>query len=184
MMPSRGRSWGEDVLKNTRIRSALALSALALSALAVAASGETSKATSTSTSVGKNTSTFKVGESVKLGDWAVTVNSVENPFTSSSSFDTPAEGKKYVAVDVSVQNNSTKPEIVSSLACFSLQDSTGQSYTQALVAGAPSAPNGEVAPGETVRGTIVYEVPESATGLKEKFKCDLFSTGTATINLD
>jgi hypothetical protein len=164
-----------------RIRPLLAAGALAVSCIAVAASGE-NKASSTATSAGK-TASFKVGESVKLGDWAVTVNGVQNPFTSSNAFDEPKAGKKFVAVDISAQNNGDKSQTVSSLLCFSLVDSTGQKYDQALVVGAPAAPNGDIAPGETTRGTIVYEVPENATGLQEKFKCSLFSSGSATINL-
>jgi hypothetical protein len=40
-----------------------------------------------------------------------------------------------------------------------------------------------VAAGGARRGTLTYEVPADAAGLRLTFKCDLFSTGSATIAL-
>lgn len=70
-------------------------------------------------------------------------------------------------------NTATKVEAGSSS-----QSSGGSSFK----VGAPRTPDGEVAPGQTIRGTIVIDVPQSATGLQMKFKCDLFSSGSTTIS--
>ncbi len=125
---------------------------------------------------------FKVGDEVKLGDWSATVQSATDPFVSTNSFDR-AKGR-FVAVDLTVRNLSAQPASVSSLLCFELQDSTGRSFSEALVVGSGAkAPDGEVDPGGQRRGSIVYDVPVDATGLQLRFKCDLFSSGSAVIAL-
>jgi len=118
---------------------------------------------------------------VKLGDWQVKVISAKNPYKSTNQFDKPAAGSKYVTTDVQVTNNSSKAGVVSSMACFKMRDGTGQEYNEAIVTGAPKPPDGDVAPGQTVRGTIAYEVPTTAKGLLLVFNCDLFSSGSANI---
>ena len=125
--------------------------------------------------------TFAVGDAVALGDWTVTVNGVTDPFASPNEFDTP-QGR-YVAVDATVANNSSSPATVSSLMCFELRDTTGRTYSQALVVGGGAAPDGEVDPGGVLRGDLYYDVPADVTGLQLRFKCDLFSSGSAVINL-
>lgn len=126
---------------------------------------------------------FNVGDTVELGDFTVTVNSTQIPFESGDEFITPNEGNIFITADTSVTNIGDEPATVSSIACFEVRDDTGQSYSLALVTGTPDPPDGEVGPGETIRGTLAYEVPQSATGLQLRFQCDLLSTGSAVINL-
>jgi hypothetical protein len=97
---------------------------------------------------------------------------------------TPAPGNRWVAADVEVTNSGTEPQNVSSLLCFEVADDQNRSYTLAITAEAGSSPpDGEVAAGGARRGTLTYEVPADAAGLRLTFKCDLFSTGSATIAL-
>lgn len=177
-----------------KARKALVVMAVAAGLAVATASGSTNTATKTGSngstpssdagsSSGAPSATFAVGDQVKLGDWTIVVNGVTVPYTSPNQFTQPAAGNQYVTVDTSVTNNGSKAQGVSSLACFKLVDSTGQSYSETIVVGAPAAPDGEAAPGETVRGTLAYEVPTTATGLALKFKCDLFSSGSATVSL-
>ncbi len=86
-------------------------------------------------------------------------------------------------VDTEVTNNSDKPSTVSSMMCFELQDSANKSYNITFTDSSTSSVDGELAPGAAKRGELAYEVPEAATGLRLQFKCDLFSSGSATINL-
>jgi hypothetical protein len=172
-------------------RRILVILAAAVAVVALAASGETNEAEKVGSS-GEATNTessgqqdtgqvFAVGDEVKLGDWTVTVIGVTDPYPPTNQFNTP-QGR-FVGIDTSVKNNSGEPAAVSSLLCFDLRDSTGQTFTQAFVVDGPAAPDGEVDPGGVLRGTVFYDVPVTATGLQLKFKCDLFSTGSATINL-
>lgn len=124
---------------------------------------------------------FSVGDTVALGDWQVTVNSVVDPWVSPNEFDN-ATGR-FVEVDVTVVNNSDSPAAVSSLLCFELRDASGRSADTAFVAGGRSSPDGEVDPGGVLSGNLYYDVETDASGLTMRFKCDLLSSGSATINL-
>ncbi|WP_424805108.1 DUF4352 domain-containing protein [Rhodococcus sp. 27YEA15] len=126
---------------------------------------------------------FGVGDVVELGDWRVQVHGVVDPYVSTNDFITPAAGNRYVVVDTEVTNNGSKPSTVSSIMCFELQDSTNKSYNMTITGSSTAGVDGELAPGAARRGELAYEVPEAATGLRLQFKCNLFSSGSATINL-
>lgn len=127
---------------------------------------------------------FAVGDLVELGDWQVQIHGVTDPVESSNEFLTPSPGNRWVAADVEVTNTGTEPQTVSSLMCFEIADDQNRSYTLTITGDAGSSPpDGEVAAGSARRGTLTYEVPDDAAGLRLSFKCDLFSTGSATIAL-
>lgn len=124
---------------------------------------------------------FKIGQPVALGTWQVTALSAKNPYKPTKSYEKPDAGMKYVTVDTQVVNNGTESGTVSSIACFTMRDNTGQEYTEALLTSVPKPPDGEVAPGGKIRGTLSYQVPTGAKGLLLVFKCELFSSGSAQI---
>lgn len=140
--------------------------------------------TSGSGSQGAQPEVFAVGDLVELGDWRVQVHGVTDPVESTNQFLAPSAGNRWVAVDAEVTNTGAEPQAVSSLLCFEVADDQNRSYTLTIT-GDPGAtpPDGEVAPGAARRGTLTYEVPADAAGLRLTFKCDLFSTGSATIAL-
>jgi hypothetical protein len=169
------------------VRTALVAFAIGAAAIAVAASGDSNTATKVgggSDSGSSNSAqTYKVGDEVKLGDWTVKVYGVTDPAQPESEFETVAPGTRWVALDTEVKNLSSSPQAVSSLACFELQDSENKTYTEELASVGAQAPDGEVAPNGAKRGNIVFAVPTAATGLKLNFKCDLLSSGSATIQI-
>lgn len=183
--------------RSRRLRGVIALLAIVVATGAVLASGSTNKAEkvngsgssssvpgSTPPSSGGASVPFKVGDEVKLGDWTVKVWGVADPQAAVNEFSKPAAGTRWVGVDTEVKNLSNDPASVSSILCFKVQDSANREYTEDIATGIkPNPPDGEVAPGAAKRGTIVFEVPADATGLKLNFKCELFSSGTATIQL-
>jgi len=125
---------------------------------------------------------FAVGDTVALGDWEVTVNSVVDPWVSPEEFDTPPAGR-YLEVDVTVTNNSASPETVSSLLCFEVRDADGRSVSQELLVGGGTSPDGEVDPGGRLTGSLYYDVPEGVDDLELRFSCDLLASGSAVIAL-
>lgn len=162
--------------------------AVVVAAGAVVASGGDNKATKTnsdgSSDTSKTAETFKVGDEVKLGDWSVKVWGVTDPLAPTNEFAKPKDGFRWVSLDTEVKNLSSDPAAVSSLLCFKVQDSVNREYTEDIASGVqPGPPDGEVAPNAAKRGNVVFEVPVDATGLKLNFKCDLFSSGTATVQL-
>lgn len=121
---------------------------------------------------------------MKLGDWTVKVNGVADPQAPANEFSTPAAGNRWVGVDAEVTNGSADPATVSSLACFKLHDSANREYSETIASGiTPAAPDGQIEPGGAKRGTLVFEVPQDATGLQLRFNCDLLDTGQVIIDL-
>jgi hypothetical protein len=67
-----------------------------------------------------------------------------------------------------------------------LKDDTGQQYgidLLAATAAGGSAPEGELAPGETVRGPVGFQVPADATDLIFVFDGNLFGSGKVFVRL-
>ncbi len=168
------------------LKTALTAIAVGAALTATIASGETDTATKVD---GSNTSapaagqTFKVGDTVKLGDWQAKVYTVTDPYLPANEFGKPKPGNRVVAVDAEVTNLSSKPQTVSSIACFQLQDGQNKSYNLTITGDSTAGLDGEIGAGAAKRGTLAYELPQSANGLKLQFKCNLLGSGSATIAL-
>lgn len=171
------------------LRLVATFAAAAIAVLALAASSEENTPSRVDESGegggdgGSEPETFAVGDLVELGDWQVRVHAVTDPYSEDTPVLQPAAGNRWVAVDAEVTNGSDQPQAVSSIACFGLQDSANVEYQMTVTGGTALPPDGEVPAGQSKRGTLVYEVPATATGLQLTFQCDLLSTGTATISL-
>lgn len=168
------------------MRPVLAVMALGVALTATIASGEENTATKVdggSSAGSPSASSFAIGDTVALGDWQLVVHGITDPYISSNEFMGPKAGNRIVVVDTEVTNNGDKPEIVSSMMCFDLKDADNKSYNLTITDSTESTPDGEVAPGASRRGSIAYEIPEAATGLKLEFKCDLMNSGSAVVNL-
>ncbi len=128
--------------------------------------------------------TFAVGDRVAIGNWQIEVHEVTDPYDDGNQYLGPDAGNRWVAVDVEVFNIGDQPRDVTSSFCFDLQDELNRNFDLELFADTKvDAPNGEVQPGASLRGTIVFETPDDAAGLRLNFKCQLLSTGSVTIEL-
>jgi len=102
---------------------------------------------------------FKVGQQVKVGDtWVITVNSVKTANQGLNEFDTPKAGNIFLVIDVIQKNISSQQQTANATFDWTLRDSTGQSYDQAL---ASNGPDGNVETNAQVRGKFYYEVPKA-----------------------
>ncbi len=125
---------------------------------------------------------FKVGDQIKVGDTIMlTVTQVQAPVDAGNEFINPKNGQ-FMTVMVSLQNVSTKPQLVSSLINFELRDDSGQSYTETLLPNAPKPPDGSIAPNDKLAGGLTYDVPKGKS-FKLYFKNNAFSSGQVIIDL-
>jgi hypothetical protein len=127
---------------------------------------------------------FAIGDTIEIGDLTLTVNEVTNP--PGDDFSKPDEGNIFVVVDVTITNGSSEAANVSSLMQMSLKDDTGQVYDLDLMASAASGgttPDGEIAPGETIRGQVGFQVPEDASGMVFVFDSDVWGFGKVFVVL-
>jgi hypothetical protein len=128
--------------------------------------------------------TYEVGDIISIGDVVMVVLGWTEP--AGNEFNKPDEGNKFVAVELLLVNQGSSTSSSSSLLQMSLKDDTDQRYNidlMAAMAAGSSAPQGELAPGERVRGKVGFQVPEDATGLVFVFDADFFRTGKAFVAL-
>ncbi len=122
---------------------------------------------------------YKVGDTVKLGDLELTVNSTR--FEKGDGFWEPKEGHKWLVFNVSVKNVGEKPIIVTSLGMFKVYDD--QNYSCDITfftTGKVKKPvDGELAPGRIMRGELCYEVPLESKSFEFVFEPSMFNMGQA-----
>jgi len=127
---------------------------------------------------------FPIGEPIAVGDLSITINGVSSP--EGLQFAQPAPGSRFIAVDLSVTNSGDVAVNVSTMLQMKLKDSTGQQYSINLLAATAAggaAPEGELSPGETVRGPVGFQVPADVSGLLFVFDGNIFGAGKVFVQL-
>lgn len=126
--------------------------------------------------------THNVGDVIAMGETTITVNEITYP--AGTEFTKPDEGKKFLVVDLTIENKSAEAINISTMLQMWLKDPSGQKYTvdiMASVASGGTSPDGEISPGEKVRGQVSFQVPADATGLVFVFDAEVWGTGKAFI---
>ncbi|MCG0278537.1 MAG: DUF4352 domain-containing protein [Thermanaeromonas sp.] len=125
--------------------------------------------------------TFSIGEPIKMGGLVFTVNGVRE--SKGDQFIRPKEGYIYKIVDVTLENIGEKPAAISSLMMFSLADSEGYRYKVTIGPETRGSLDGELQPGQKMRGELAFEVPTKATGLQLLFEPNVLGFGQAIVSL-
>ncbi len=127
---------------------------------------------------------YIVGDIVKVGDIQLVINEVkEIPATQ---FFKPAEGNKFIIIDITMENIGSSDHAASSIIEFTLKDDTGQEYSESFTAEAASggkSPNGTIVPGDKLRGQIGYEIPITAKGFVLTYSNGFFDAVRAQFDL-
>ena len=121
---------------------------------------------------------FKVGDTATNTLWSVTVNSVKE--VTSGPYAQPSTGDIFLIVDVTTQNLSSSPQLVSSGASFTLQDATGQVYQEKVTGIGVPPDNPALQPNDKLRGQISYEVPKSLHDFTFQFRGSMLDASAAT----
>ena len=128
--------------------------------------------------------TFQVGAAIDLGDKYLTVNSVSWP--EGGQFNPPDEGFRFLVVDVAIENKSSEAiNIASGLQMF-VKDSASRKYDidlKAVIASGGSLPDGELIPGEKLRGQAAFQVPANTSGFIFVFDAEVWGTGKVFVAL-
>lgn len=120
---------------------------------------------------------YGVGETGTSSDFELTLHTVEDPMVPANEFDTPSEGNRYVAVEIEAKNLSNERQTLSTLIGAEVMDSENRPYDIALAGVDRPQLDGEVQPGQSRRGWMVFEVPADATGLTLRLKGSLTADG-------
>ncbi|MBW6474358.1 MAG: DUF4352 domain-containing protein [Anaerolineaceae bacterium] len=129
--------------------------------------------------------TFIKGDSVEFKDTMLTVNEIM--FSKGSQFNTPDEGYNFLMVDITIKNTGTATQNVSTLLQMYVKDSNFKKYTVNIMASMESSssmPEGELAPGESIRGQVGFQVPVDSKELIFVLEADVISAGKIFISLD
>jgi hypothetical protein len=121
---------------------------------------------------------FKAGDTASNTRWSVTVNSVKE--VTSGPYTQPGAGNIFLVVDVTTQNLSSSPQLVSSGASFTLKDTTGQVYNEKVTGIGVPPDNPALQPNDKLRGQISYEVPKSLRDFTFQFQGSLLDASVAT----
>lgn len=158
------------------------LTIVALAALSVAASCEeeaevvtraTPQATDSEEEVIEEPDTsdvlnLNVGDTAKIGDAEVTVHGFR--LGEGDEFFGPDEGNVWVVVDVTVVNTGDDGYALSSLLQTAARDQESREYGIAFGPDLQGSLDGQIPPGDKLRGEVAFEVPTGQAGLQFVFK--------------
>ena len=137
------------------------------------------------TSVAQNTPTYKVGDSIKLGDSIITVNSVST--SQGSEYSKPSDGNEWVNLNVTIQNTGSDQQYVTTLGQMFLRDTSGNSYQVSVTDKEIENPNnsldGAVIANSKRTGWVGFEVPKNDKGLQFQYNGSIFGGGTVAVDL-
>jgi hypothetical protein len=152
--------------------------ALVVIVIIAAVAGSGSKKAATTTGGGGAPATpHAIGQTAHSGDFDITVNSAEDPFTSTNTFETAPAGDHWVAIDLTMHNTANEAKPVSSLLEFELTDPAGRKYDQGFVTTGQQPIDGNIPPNDQREGILTYQVPDGVTGLVLRVKGDITAGG-------
>jgi len=139
-----------------------------------------STATTTEKKQGLN---FKTGEDVKLGDFVIKVNKVQD-FTSNDEFMQPEKDMKLVAIEVEYNNPTGDKQLNSNPFDWSVSDNEGYSYEyDAMMAKEPILDGKTLNPGGKVKGWLTFKIPKANRLTKAQFKPDFIDNANVEFDL-
>ncbi len=127
---------------------------------------------------------YSVGDIISIDETILVVLGWDQP--PGGDFNPPDEGKKYLVVDIMIANAGEKSINSSPVFQMTLKDSSGQKYNlnrKANIASGSNTPNGEISPGEVIRGKVGFHVPEEMTNFTFVYEANLVGLGEVSIDL-
>jgi Domain of unknown function (DUF4352) len=109
------------------------------------------------------TVTGRVGDELAIDGARIGVLSSEDGAAADDPVVVPRAGNRFVVVEVSVENEGAEP--LSTFFDWSLADSAGGTWAEALDVRDPAFTGGELEPGERAQGFLTYEVSATAAQL-------------------
>jgi hypothetical protein len=126
--------------------------------------------------------TVTAGETIEVGDLIMTVTQI----TSAASAPNPETGRQLVLLDLTIKNAGERVVGINAVRELILKDSTDQVYkisAAALAAMGGTTPDVDLAPDETIRAQVGFDVPADANDLMLSFAADKFDAGRIFIRL-
>lgn len=117
---------------------------------------------------------FTAGQTAVFGDTLeVKINDVQRNYVPENAYSRAAEGKEFVVLNITVKNVGEEIEYISSSSFDVNENGVAVSATYRTVE--PDLGYGDVSPGASKTGNVVYEVTKGATGLKLQYTTTTYS---------
>jgi hypothetical protein len=112
---------------------------------------------------------YSLGDTAKIEWFHITVEMGSEP---KEDWGTPASGKRFIAVDVTLKNTGDESQEVAMMLQMFMVDSTGTQYAFDHGASWESVftLNGAIPADEERQGTVIFQIPEDAEGLQFVFR--------------
>jgi len=127
---------------------------------------------------------YEVGDIISINDAVLVILGWDQP--PGGDFNPPDEGKKYLVVDLMIANQGDRSFNSSPVFQMILKDTTDQKYNingKANFASGSNTPNGEINPGEVIRGKVGFHVPEDLANFIFVYEANLMGIGEVSVNL-
>lgn len=147
-------------------------------------SGSQEQPTQAPTSTPVTQQNYKIGDVVTIGNGVLFALGWEN--VQARDFIKPEDGKKFIAVELIVVNNSQSAIRIDTSRQASVEDNTGQTYDSdfdSFVAVGSASIDGELVPGEKVQGKVGFQVPENVQSLQFVFDASAFGSDKVKVDL-
>jgi len=123
------------------------------------------------------------GQTAELQDRTLVVNEVQRNYTPPNRFTRVEPGNELIRLYIIMQNTGHR-DFNYNIHDFQVQDSNGvQKHAETIT----ELPNrigfGDLAPGGTLEGNLVYQVPQGDNGLSLVYETDIISKRTITVQL-
>lgn len=122
---------------------------------------------------------FLKGETAKFGTFEVKINSVQRDYVPTDSYPRADGGNEFVLVNISVKNTGSESEYISNYD-LSMNDN-GVSDTASYYDVNPSFDGGDLSPGATTTGNLMYEVTKGSDKLKLQYETTVYESGQSNV---
>lgn len=155
------------------------LSALEHSVASAVAKPKDENSGSNGTSSGKpaGAGPLIAGQTDTTAGLEVTLVQSVDPWTSTNQFEQSADGRRFVAVELTMVNTTNESQTFSTMLGLEVVDSLGQHWNLTLAGFDLPQLGGDLAPGATIRGWQVFEVATDSVGLQLVVKGSLTASG-------
>jgi len=127
---------------------------------------------------------YQVGDIISIDQTILVVLGWDQP--PGGDLNPPDEGKKYLVVDLMIANQGERSFSVAPAFQMTIKDPNGQKYNvngKANLASGKNPPNGEVNPGEIIRGKVGFHIPEDQVDFVFVYEANLIGLGEVSVDL-
>jgi hypothetical protein len=127
---------------------------------------------------------YNIGDIIRIDQTILVVLGWDQP--PGGDLNPPDQGKKYLVVDLMIANQGDRSFSVSPAFQMTLKSPDGQKYNvngKANLASGSNPPNGEINPGEMIRGKVGFQVPQELVNATFVYEVRLIGLGEVSVNL-